>query len=233
MRSRSSIPPDFRARLPLLRAGRVDARAARAAAPAELRVTAPRRVGLPTRDAVTGTVTTAAGVPRGAIRLRFEQRPLDGDDDDWRPLGATAITDGAGRFRVPAPAASADVRALVGPEFTAAPAVTEFVRPLKATISAPPKRLRNGQRLTLRGRLQHAGDAGDGRTVLVQSWVDGAWRSVDSIETGTNGRITWRYHFTRTQQTARYRFRFVVPRAKGLPWTRTISRQVSVVVHPR
>jgi hypothetical protein len=202
-------------------------------APAALRVTAPRHVGLPTRATVTGTVTTTAGMPRGAIRLRFDQRPLDGGDDDWRPLEATAITDGAGRFRVPAPAASAEVRALVGPEFAASPAIVEFVRPLTTTIVASRERLRNGQRLTLRGRLQHAGGAGDGRTVLVQSRVGATWRSVDSIETGPNGRISWRYRFTSTRQTARYRFRFVVPRTKGLPWKRSVSRQVSVVVRPR
>lgn len=200
--------------------------------PAGARVTVPRRVRLPLRGAVTGVIATT-GARRDGIRLRFEQRPLDGGDDDWRPLGAAAVTDTAGRFRVPVPSASAAVRVLLGPELAASPAVTEFVRPLKVTISAPPKQLRNGQRLTLRGQVQHAGSAGDGRTILVQSRVGGAWRAVDSVETGRGGRITWRYRFTRTRQPARYRFRFVVPRAKGLPWERTVSRQVALVVRPR
>jgi hypothetical protein len=82
----------------------------------------------------------------------------------------------------------------------------------------------------LRGRLRNAGGAADGRTVLIQSRIRGTWRAVDSVETGKGGRIAWRYRFTNTRQTARYRFRFVVPPEKRLPWEKLVTKQVSVVV---
>jgi hypothetical protein len=47
---------------------------------------------------------------------------------------------------------------------------------------------------------------------------------------GEPGGRTWRYRFTDTTRTARYRFRLVVPYDKHLPWKRLTSRQVSVLV---
>jgi hypothetical protein len=199
-------------------------------APVALRLATPRRVRLPVSRTIAGTATAADGTPLAGIQLRFQRRPFGGGEDDWRDLTATAVTDAAGRFALPVPDGSAQIRALAPAPFAAAPAVTDFVRPLAATIRASRRTLRNGERLTLAGRLRHAGPAADDRIVLIQSRVDGRWRTVDSTETGARGRIRWRYRFTRTRRTARYRFRFVVPRAKRLPWSRVVTRQVSVLV---
>jgi hypothetical protein len=199
--------------------------------PADVRLSVPERVRLPTSESVTGAVVGADGAPRPDVPVRFQKRPFGGGEDDWRSMRATAVTDARGRFRVPVPSASAQVRATVpSTAFSATPAIVGFVRPLRAGISASDRRLRNGQRLTLRGRLRNAGGAGDERTVLIQSRIRGTWRSVDSVETGRRGRIVWRYRFTNTRQSARYRFRFVVPREKRLPWKKLVTKQVSVVV---
>jgi hypothetical protein len=199
-------------------------------APVTLRLAMPRRVRLPVSRTVAGTATTD-GAPLAGLRLRFQRRPFGGNDDDWRDMRTTAVTDAAGRFELPVPDGSAQVRAIAPSMLAAAPAVTDFVRPLAATIRPSRRTLSNGDRLTLLGRLRHAGEASDGRTVLIQSRVDGRWRTVDSTETAARGQIRWRYRFTRTRRTARYRFRFVVPRAKRLPWGRVVTRQVSVLVH--
>jgi hypothetical protein len=199
--------------------------------PAAVRLDAPKRVRLPSSERVMGTVAGRDGARRAGVPVRFEKRPFGADEDDWRSMRSTAVTDARGRFRVPVPRESAQVRASVSSEaFSATPAIVRFVRPLRARIKASDRRLRNGQRLTLRGRLRNAGGAGDERTVLIQSRIRGTWRSVDSVETGRRGRIVWRYRFTNTRQTARYRFRFVVPREKGLPWKKLVTKQVSVVV---
>jgi hypothetical protein len=202
-------------------------------APVTVRLRVPDRVRLPASGAVTGTALGDDGSPRAGVVLRFEQRPFGADDRDWRPMRATATTDAAGSFRIPVPGVSAQVRTLVPGAAQITPLITGFVQPLRATIRASRKGLRNGDRLTLRGRLRNAGGAADGRTVLIQSRVQGRWRSVDSVETDRRGGIRWDYRFTKTRRTARYRFRFVVPAAKRLPWKRLTTGQVQVVVRPR
>jgi hypothetical protein len=69
--------------------------------------------------------------------------------------------------------------------------------------------------------------------VLVQAKVRGDWRTVDSVEAGEDGRLTWRYAFTNTTRDAVYRFRLVLPRTKGLPWKRLASDAVEVRVDAR
>jgi hypothetical protein len=199
--------------------------------PTALRLRVRERVRLPSSKRVTGTVLGPDGAPRAGVRVRFQRRPFGGGEHDWRDLRASAVSDAAGRFRVPVPAASAQVRALVpSTAYTATQPIVAFVGRLKATIRAADRTLRNGDRLTLRGRLRNAGGAGEDRTVLIQSRVRGTWRAVDSVQSGARGRIRWRYRFTNTRRTARYRFRFVVPTAKRLPWKRLVTRQVTVLV---
>jgi hypothetical protein len=199
--------------------------------PPVLRLRVPKRIGLPSGASVTGTAVGADGATRAGVPLRFQRRPFGGTEAEWRDIGASTVSDIAGRFRMPRPPASAQVRVLVASTaFAAAPATTAFVERLKATIRASAKSLRNGQRLTLTGRLRGAGGAADGRTVLIQSRVRGRWRAVDSVRSRGAGRIVWRYRFTNTRRTARYRFRFVVPRTEPLPWNRLTTHQVRVLV---
>jgi hypothetical protein len=204
-----------------------------ASAPTAVRFSLPKRISLPSSKRATGTVVGTNGAPRPGVSVRFQQRPFGGTDRDWRDMRGSMVSDASGRFRIPVPSTSAQVRALASSTaFTATPAITDFVAQLKATIRASDRTLRNGQRLTLSGRLRNAGGAAEGHTIIIQSVVRGEWRSVDSVEAQDDGRITWRYRFTNTTQTARYRFRFVVPAAKRLPWTQRTTAQVSVLVRP-
>lgn len=194
--------------------------------PPAVELRAPDLVEVPTRRPVIGRVVASDGTPRAGVALRFERRPFG--SRRWRPWRDGTASGPDGSFRVPAPHQSWEVR-VVPDGVRAEPISISFVRPLDATIAASDERLRNGDELTLGGRVRHAGGTDD-LTVLVQSFVRGRWRTVDSVESGEHGRIRWSYRFTNTSRTARYRFRFVVRSGPGLPWERTVSDVVSVVV---
>lgn len=189
----------------------------------------PGRQTLPARTAAAGTVTVPAGTSKAGIPVRFSRRPWGGDDDDWTAAGA-GITDGAGRFALPTVRRAGQLRVEVGTGFAATPAIIGYVAPIDLTLDASALRLENGEGLTLRGRVVGDGGAQSGRDVLVQALVRGSWRTVDSAEIGDDGRITWRYRFTNTSSSARYRFRFVLPKARALPWARTVTDPVTVLV---
>jgi hypothetical protein len=198
---------------------------------ARRRVQLPGRVSLPATRPVTGRVVDAGGRPAAGVAITFERRPLGGDDDAWRPLSARRTSGPDGRFDVPVPGDSAEVRATAGGDRDAA-ATVRFVRALTVSASASRRTLRNGDTLTLRGRFAHAGGALEGRPVLIQARVRGTWRTVDSAEADAAGRVRWDYRFTNTTRTARYVFRLVLPRTKELPWGRVTSDPVEVLVHP-
>jgi len=197
--------------------------------PVTVQLRVPDEVEVPTREPVTGRVVASDGTPRAGVALRFERRPYG--TRSWRPWRDGTRSGPDGRFRVPGPRESAEVR-VVADDVRAEPARIRFVRPLEVTIAASDERLRNGDELTLGGRVRHTGGTED-LTVLVQSLVRGRWRTVDSTESGERGRIRWSYRFENTSRTARYRFRFVVRSGPGLPWRRTVSDVVSVVVSGR
>lgn len=189
----------------------------------------PSRAALPRSSAVRGTVVGPDGSPRSGVRLRFERRPFGGDGDDWKTIG-TATSGAGGAFALPPVRVSGQVRVVVVGDRKGRAATIGYVGRLKLSIKASDRRLSNGERITLRGRVRNDGGAEAGRDVLVQAIVRGRWRTIDSVEVDDDGRITWRYRFTNTTQTARYRFRFVLPRSKGLPWKRTVTEHVSAIV---
>ncbi|MBX5442816.1 MAG: hypothetical protein IRZ32_14990, partial [Solirubrobacteraceae bacterium] len=195
------------------------------------RVELPRRVSLPASGRVTGRVLDAGGRPAAGVAIAFERRPLGGDDDAWRPLSARRTSGPDGRFDVPVPGDSAEVRASAGGDRDAA-ATVRFVRALTSSASVSQRTLRNGDTLTLRGRFAHAGGALEGRPVLIQAKVRGTWRTIDSAEADADGRVRWDYRFTNTTRPARYVFRLVLPRTRELPWGRVTSDAVTVLVRP-
>jgi hypothetical protein len=200
-------------------------------APLTVRLQTPERVRLPARR-VTGTALAPNGAPRPGVAVRFERRAFG--DRSWSATGRPATTSADGSFALPVPRESTQIRVLAdSATVSAEPAVVDFVRALKVSIAASDRRLRNRQRLTLRGRVRYDGNAFDERTALIQAVVRGRWRTVDSVKVSRRGRIRWRYRFTNTRQSARYRFRFVLPKAKRLPWKKTVSKRVAIVVRPR
>lgn len=181
---------------------------------------------------VAGTVFDARGTPLGGVALRFERRPFGGDAGDWRLIG-TATSGPDGRFTVPAIATSGEVRALRAGSGGDVVAPVAFVAPLSVAVRAADRTLRNGERLTLTGTVRGDGGAFEGRRVLVQALVRGRWRTVDDVDVAARGQVRWTYRFTTTRRPARYRFRLVLPATKRLPWQRTASGSVGVLVRPR
>jgi 5-hydroxyisourate hydrolase-like protein (transthyretin family) len=194
-----------------------------------LKVPAARRA-LPVKGVLRGTAIGSDGTPRAGVPVRFLRRAFGADDDAWTLVSTT--TSGAdGGYALPAVHRSGQLRIEVGGSgFDARPVVVGFVAPVRLDVTASDATLRNGDTVTLRGRVTGDGGAQSGRDVLVQAQVRGAWRTVDSAEIGDDGRIAWPYRFTSTTQTARYRFRFVLPRAAALPWARIVADPVTVLV---
>jgi hypothetical protein len=112
-------------------------------------------------------------------------------------------------------------------------------RPVKLKVRAGVRlavdrhRLRNGQRLRFSGAV--AGPiASGGATVSLQVKVGHRFQTFRSLRVtaGDRGRFSTRYRFTATTRSARYRFRALVSRQRGLPYARGASRPVWVTVRP-
>jgi hypothetical protein len=99
-----------------------------------------------------------------------------------------------------------------------------------AQLSASRRNLRNGQLLTLSGRL--SGRPVPRRGVLVEMQVRKAkgWQTFGTTRATRSGRYRYRYRFTSTTGALRYRFRARVPSQATYPYTSGSSRPVSVVV---
>jgi hypothetical protein len=167
---------------------------------------------------------------RGGVRLAFERRAFGADEDDWQPAGTTT-TAADGSFRFPAVRQSGQVRVRPAPASVGGRAlVVSVVGPLQASLHSSASRLRNGDWVTLRGRVRGDGGAWTDREVLVQAIVRGHWRTIDSTEVSDHGRVVWRYRFAHTRSTADYRFRLRLPAVRALPWKTVTTRPVSVLV---
>jgi hypothetical protein len=100
----------------------------------------------------------------------------------------------------------------------------------RPTLRARPRKLRNGERVRLQGRLPEPRAAG--RVVVLQAGVPGRhrWITFRKATTGPRGRFKAKYHFTSTTRRITYRFRALVPRQSGYPWIQGTSRPAKVTV---
>jgi hypothetical protein len=183
-----------------------------------------RRVSLKRADTLRGTAN------RGGVQLTFERRPFGGDEDDWTPAGTTR-TAGDGTFRFPVVRQSGQIRVQpTDPAVGGRALIVNVVARLKAKLRRSASHLRNGDTVTLRGRIRGDGGAWSDREVLIQAIVRGHWRTIDTAEVSDRGRVTWRYRFEHTSRTADYRFRLRLPNVRALPWKAVTTKAVSVLV---
>jgi hypothetical protein len=197
--------------------------------PITLRTPSPRQT-LPLDRALRGTAVGPRGVPQAGVAVRFLRRAFGAGARGWKVVGSTR-TGPDGRYTLPVVHRAGQLRIEVAAAgYTARPAIVSFMERLRVRVRPSARTLRNGDTVTLHGEVAGDGGAQRGRNVLVQAQVRGAWRTVDSAEIGARGRVVWRYRFTSTAQTARYRFRLVLPRGRGLPWARTATDPVAVLV---
>lgn len=200
--------------------------------PRALVLAVPDRVALPERRRTTGRARWAAGGPAAGVRLDVLAggvgRPVSAMH---RVARVTVRRDGT--FTLPRTTASRTLRVVpTQDELVARPVEVDLLAPLRVTLRAPSGVVRNGRTATLRGTLSGAGDAAPDLQVLVQSVVGGRWTTVGSVEPGRTGNVVWRYRFRRTVSRSAYRFRLVVPVAKGRPWKRAVSPKRIVRVDP-
>lgn len=192
--------------------------------------TASSTAKLPRGRVMRGTATGPDGKPVSGVRLAFDRRAFGAGPSAWKPVGTTA-TASDGTFRFPVVRESSQIR--VRPAQTTVAGrglVVSFVQPLRATLRSSARRLRNGDTVTLRARIDGGGGAWVGRDVLVQAVVRGAWRTVDTVRVVHRGRVSWSYRFAHTEQTAAYRFRLRLPAGPALPWKAVTTKPVTVLV---
>jgi hypothetical protein len=89
----------------------------------------------------------------------------------------------------------------------------------------------NGEDVTFRGRIQGGPLPPVGKLVQLQAFSRGTWRTFATPRARTRShRWTYRYRFTATRGSVRYRFRAVVPAEGGFPFVRGESRPIAVAV---
>jgi hypothetical protein len=96
-----------------------------------------------------------------------------------------------------------------------------------------PRHVRNGQKISFRGRLR-GGPARKGTRVTIDVIVPDARRRVPigNVKADGRGRFAFGYRFRRTLVKARYRFKARLTAQPGYPYSGAMSRRVSVVVEP-
>jgi hypothetical protein len=176
---------------------------------------------------IKGTLTDAAGNPVSGATICVQSQT---EGAALVPV-ATVSTDPNGRFNYgvsPGP----NRQILIGYRHGS----FELARTLKLsssprpTLRARPRKLHNGERVRLQGKLP--GPSAAGRVVVLQAGVPGSrrWITFRKATTGARGRFKARYHFTSTTRRITYRFRALVPRQAGYPWNQGASRPAKVTV---
>jgi hypothetical protein len=101
--------------------------------------------------------------------------------------------------------------------------------PARIALRASPRRLRNGQRVSLRGRLLTQLRPA-GLLINVQAFDRGRWVLVGTIRTAPGGTFAWRYRFKHTRAATTYPFRVQLRRQAGFPYAASYSRAARVRV---
>jgi hypothetical protein len=110
-------------------------------------------------------------------------------------------------------------------------------RPVKLRVrtglqfAVAPRRLLNGQTITMRGEVRGAPPAA-GKKVMIEARARGAaaWTTIAVLRSGRDRRFHFRYRFRRTFSRTTYEFRAVAPHERSSPYLRGRSRIRSAVV---
>jgi hypothetical protein len=181
---------------------------------------------------IPGRLTTPGGNPVANAGIEvWERISLPG-----APSQRVALigTDDTGRFKY---------KALRGPSrvirfrYTGSPIVrartAEVVIRVKATTTFTTSRDRvvNGEDIVLRGYVLGQSLPSVGKLIQLQAYSRGGWITFATPRAdATTGKWSYRYRFTSTRGTVRYRFRARVPREAGFPYASGTSKLAHVVV---
>jgi hypothetical protein len=178
---------------------------------------------------VNGRLTRPDGTPVAGAQVCVAARN-DAAHSPLRPA-RTVVTDADGRFtdtlrRGPSRRVYLVTRVADG---AVSDSVMVHVR-APVRLHAAPRRLFNGQVLTLGGRLRGRPIPRRGVLVELQVRKRGGWQTFATTRARRKGRYRFRYRFTSTTGLQRYRFRARVPEQGTYPYAAGVSHPISVTV---
>lgn len=197
--------------------------------PVSLPTPAPLRVPQDQRLLISGVLDDA---PDGAV-IDVVQRPRT----PGSPVKTARVAlDSAGRFQVPLePGPSRTVELSYAGDAQSLPSTTQLslLVPASSSLGASRRSALNGQAVRFTGRLLGDPVPEIGRTVDLQAYYRGAWRTFATPRTDSTGAWSWVYRFGATRGVVTYPFRVLVQRDAGYPYETGVSRTVRVVVRGR
>jgi hypothetical protein len=98
------------------------------------------------------------------------------------------------------------------------------------SIRSNRKRVVNGEAIRLHGRIRTGRIPPSGKSVAVQVWLRGKWRTFDDTRADRHGTWSYNYRFDGTRGVQTYRFRAKVPLETGYPFATGRSGVVRVRV---
>jgi hypothetical protein len=188
---------------------------------------APIRLAHADRIVLSGSLQ---GVSAGSRALEVVERP--------RTPGAAPRTtpvepDGSGRFQLvlePGPSRTIEIRYAGDQQNLAAKVQAAVLVPAAGTLTVDRRLVRNGDTVQFSGRLLGAPIPEQGRTVDLQAFYRGAWRTFATPRTDEDGGWRHPYRFGATRGRVAYRFRVLIQREAGYPYEAGMSRPVTVIV---
>jgi hypothetical protein len=181
-----------------------------------------------------GRLTGPGGLPIDGAQILVTSQ-VDLPESTAHPI-ATLYTDRTGRFTyllAKGPARAIAFHYVGAPKIRSATRiVAERVR-ASSTIRRSRRALLDGQAVTFRGKLRGGWIPYQGKLIEVQFYARGKWRTFATTRTDRTGRWAYRYRFTGTHGTIRYRFRARIPRETGYPYVTGRSHRVRVTVRGR
>ncbi|MGH2945045.1 MAG: hypothetical protein ACRDPC_02040 [Solirubrobacteraceae bacterium] len=181
---------------------------------------------------IRGRLTTPGANPVANASVEvWEQIALPGAE--WRRI-AMIGTNKAGRFKFKAlrgPSRVLRFRYAGTPLVRARTAEVDLRVRAATTMRSSRQRVVNGDEVVFRGRVQGRPLPATGKLIQLQAYSRGRWLTFATPRAkAKSGRWSYRYRFTATRGTVRYRFRARLPREAGYPYDAGKSRRVPVVV---
>jgi hypothetical protein len=174
--------------------------------------------GAPLADAVVDIYAQPATAGSGFDRIAALRTDPKGAFEYVVPAGTSRAVrfrfDGSGRHR-------------------SSEAVVTVKVPAASTISAAPRRLRNGRSVVLRGRIRSLPIPAAGKVLDLQAFYRGRWRTFATPRAKKDGRWSYRYRFGATRGTVTYPFRVLIRPESAYPYDLGLSPTVRVVVRGR
>jgi hypothetical protein len=181
---------------------------------------------------VRGRLAVPGGNPLAGADVDVLER-TDLPDQPWVRAGITR-TDARGRFRyrvLPGPSRTVLFRYAGTPLIRSRTAAVRVRVRALTSLAVSRRAVVNGEDVVFRGRVHGAPMPATGKLVQLQAYSRGGWRTFANPRArASTRRWAYRYRFTATRGSVRYRFRAVVPAEGGFPFARGASRSVSVNV---